>query len=189
MQERKNFWYQLKKVVRAFAHKLTAKEATQKVRLSEPTIRHRYMQLRQLLYDHGCIKINREPSQKPPARYIYDRQYRGTKEKYAHLFEVEVINRIFATKNFRGFKKYSASKPGHLKEVMRYVRYNKSVKKFDIIEVLADSTDIPGVQKTRPFEYADCKVSSTIIVNELNLDPNESFFRMIWDLLLKHPIE
>jgi len=81
------------------------------------------------------------------------------------------------------------SKPSDLRQVLKYVRYNQTVKKYDIIEVLSTPSKIAGVQKTRPFEYADAKISSTILINELNLDPNEAFFRMIWDLLLKHPLE
>lgn len=181
--------FQLKKVVHCFAHKMTAKEATEKVRLSEPTIRHRYMQLRQLLYDHGCMRIEQKGAKERPARYIFERQYRGVKEEFAHLYEMEVLNRIFATKNFRGFKKFSASKESDMRQVKKFMRYNQSQKKYDIVEVLHDPNGIPGMHKTRPFELADCKLSSTILINELNLDPNESFFRMIWDLLLKHPLE
>lgn len=180
--------YKLRLLVLAFAQNKTAAATAKKLHLSEPTIRHRFMQIRQLLYDHGPMKMNPEGAKDRPAKYIYARQYRGVKEKYAHLYEMEVLNRIFSTKNISSVHRYDASNEDHMKIVMKFVRYNHMNTKYDITEMLYDAEKDEALREKRPFEYGDYKSTSTIIVNERNISPTESFFRVIWALLLKHPL-
>lgn len=186
--------YKFKKLVKAFAYNKTAIEASKESKLSEPTVRHRFMQLRQLLFDHGPMRIDinnveGRPAKDRPAKYIFDRQYRGVKEKYAHLYEIEVLNRIFVTKNIRAVKRFSASNERHMEKVKKYIDYNKLHDKYDIIEVLYDGTGKSmGKRDQRPFDLLDYRENSHIIVNEYNLSPEDAFFYVLWALLLKHPL-
>lgn len=180
--------YKLRLLVLAFAKNKTAADTAKQLHLSEPTIRHRFMQIRQLLYDHGPMRMNPEGAKDRPAKYIYARQYRGVKEKYAHLYEMEVLNRIFATKNVNSVHRYDASNEYQMKIVMKFVRYNHMNERYDITEMLYDANKSVAEREKRPFELSDYRSSSTIIVNERNISPTESFFRVMWALLLKHPL-
>ena len=187
--------YRLRKLVMCFAKNLTARETAAETRLTEPTVRHRFMQIRQLLFEHGPMRVDvknvegRAPKERP-AKYIYERQYKGVKQKYAHLFEIEVLNRIFATKNVNMVKRFAAWNDSHMKEVMRYVDYNKLHAKYDIVEILNDASGVPHSQREqRPFEPFDYETDSLIVVNEHNVAPDEAFFRVIWELMRKFPLQ
>ncbi len=186
--------YKLEKLVRCFAKNMTAKETMEEMKLSEPTVRHRFMQIRQLLYDHGPMrmdhsKVEGRPAKDRPAKYIYERQYRGVKEKYAHLFEMEVLNRIIATKNDKAVRRFLANNEEHMEQVKKYATYNKLHDKYDIIEVLnATHGKRLSEHETRPFDMLDYEENSLIIINEYNIEPDEAFFRVIWNLLRKHPL-
>ena len=181
--------YKLRQMVMCFAKGMTAADTAKQIKMSEPTIRNRFMQLRQLLYDHGPMRMAEpEGAKDRPARYIYGRTYRGAKEEYAHLYEMETLNRIFATKNVNSVTRYDAGDADQMKIVMKFIRYNQRLEKYDITEMLYDASKNDAEREKRSFELADYKSNSTIIVNERNIDPVESFFRVIWTLLLKHPL-
>jgi len=186
--------YHLKRLVKFFAHNKTAQETAKLTRLSEPTVRHRYMQIRQTLFDHGPIRVDvnnveGRPAKDRPAKYILERQYRGVKEKYAHLYEIELLNRIFVTKNIKAVKRFRASDERHMERIKKYVAYNKLHPKYDIIEELYDDTGkrLADIER-RPFDLFDYRENSHILVNEHNLSPEDCFFYVLWDLLLKHPL-
>ena len=187
--------YKFKKLVKAFAHNKTAKEASRELKLSEPTIRHRYMQLRQTLFDHGPIRVDLNnvegrPAKDRPAKYIFERQYRGVKDKYAHLYEIEMLNRIFVTKNIRAVKRFRADNENDMAKVQKYLDYNRNQNKYDIIEELYDDTGRRLAEKDRrPFDPLEYRPNSHILINEHNLSPEDSFFHVVWRLLLKHPLE
>ena len=186
--------YRLRKLVMCFAKNLTARETAVATKLSEPTVRHRFMQIRQLLFDHGPMRIDLDnvegrPPKDRPAKYIYERHYKGVKQEYAHLFEIEVLNRIFATKNVNRVVRLAAWNESHMKEVMRYVDYNKLHPKYDLIELLNKPSGAPhDKREKRPFEPLDYETDSIILINEYNIAPDEAFFRVIWELMRKFPL-
>jgi len=122
-----------------------------------------------------------------PARIIFAKKHRGVPEKYAHLYEAEFLHRVFATKNAKVVKRFSAAKEDNLKEVRKFINYNKVNDKYDIIEML-ESGGSGQQSKTRPLDPMDFKRTSTILINERNIDPHDAFFRFIWALLLKFPL-
>ena len=146
------------------------------------------MELRQTIYDHGFLRVTVRDSDQTPARYIFDRKHRGSPERYKHLYEAETLHRIFATKNIRAVQRFKASDPKAIERVKALARYNTTHDKYDIIEMLERGEADDGQKETRPFDLTDYEASSTIIVNERNLDPSEAFFRWLWGLLLKHPL-
>lgn len=186
--------YKLKRLVKFFAHNKTAQETAKLIRLSEPTVRHRYMQLRQLLFDHGPMRVDinnveGRPAKDRPAKYIFDRQYRGVKEKYAHLYEIEILNRIFVTKNIKAVKRFVAGNERHMQRVKKYVDYNRLHNKYDIIEELYDDSGKRlSERERRPFDILEYRENSHILINEHNISPEDSFFYVLWGLLLKHPL-
>lgn len=180
--------YRLKKLVQAFAHNMTAKDAARATGFSVQTVNDVFMRLRKHLYAYGFMKVHqRETPGRPPARYIYLRKYRGAPEKYDLFYEAEVLHRIYFTLNGRAVKRYAANNDRDMADVMKCFNYNKIQKKYVLIEELSPGIDgKPSV--TREFNFADYKKTSTIIINEINLTPNEVFFRWLWKLLLKQPM-
>ncbi|HAQ34935.1 MAG: hypothetical protein CMF74_10000 [Maricaulis sp.] len=180
--------YKLEKLVRSFAENLTVKDTAERTGLSEPTVRRRFMELRQTIFDHGFLRVQSRDSDQTPARYIFDRKHRGSPERYKHLYEAETLHRIFATKNIRAVQRFKASDAKAMEKIKRLVGYNATRDKYDIIEMLERGEPDDAQKETRPFDPADYEDSSTIIVNERNLDPADAFFRWLWGLLLKHPL-
>lgn len=129
--------YRLRKLVLAFAQDMTVRDAAKKTGLSEPTVRQHFMTLRQRLYDHGFLRVNRREGDRMPARIIFAKKHRGVPERYAHLYEAEFLNRAFATKNVRRVWKFAASNAHEMEKLKTFVAYNKLNDKYDIIEALA----------------------------------------------------
>jgi len=180
--------YRLKKLVTAFARDLTAKDTAAQTGFSEPTVRKHFMTIRQRIYDHGFMRVNKRDGTHMPARWVFAKKHRGVPEKYAHLYEAEFLHRVFATKKMQSVRRLSPTNPQDMKTVRSLVRYNKATSKYDIIEVFDEKTLKAGAAKSRPYDPSDCKTTSTIVINERNLNPHEAFFRFIWALLLKHPL-
>jgi len=179
--------HRLKNLVRCFAADLSVKDAAAKTKFSEPTVRDIFMRLRQHLFDYGFMRVDRRDNEGAmPARIVFAKKHRGVPEKFAHLFETEFLHRVYFTKNGRAVKRFAAKNEKDLEAVRKFVNYNKVKPKYEIIEVLGKNAE--GKLVTRPFEPADFRSSSIIVINELNLSPNEAFFRYIWALLLKRPL-
>jgi len=179
--------YRLKNLVLCFAQNMTVKDTAKKTRFSEATVRNHFMRIRQRIYDHGFMRVNRREGANMPARIIFAKKHRGVPEKYSHLYEAEFLHRVFSTKNAQAVIRFSAAKDSDIKALRKYVNYNKINDKYDIIEML-ESGGSGQHSTTRPFDPVDFKSSSTIIVNERNIDPHDAFFRFIWALLLKYPL-
>lgn len=181
--------YKLKKLVLGFAEDKTVKDTADVTKISEKTVRHIFMRLRQHLHRYGFMRVhNRDASGNMPARIIFAKKHRGVPEKFAVFFETEFLHRAYFTKNTKAFKKFAANKEGDLKAVQKYINYNKLNDKFDIIEVLVDLKEDGKSRQTRAFDPMDFKKTSDIVINERNISPSEAFFRYIWGLLLKHPL-
>lgn len=179
--------YRLRKLVACFAKGMPIKEAAQACNFSEPTVRDIYMRLRQHLFDYGFMRVSRrDDDSNMPARFIFARKHRGVPEKYAHLFESEVLHRIYFTKNGRSVRRFAANKPGDMEALQKFINYNKINPKYDIIELIKSAE--AGKPTSRPFELADYKDTSVIVINERNIEPHEVLFRYIWKMLLKHPL-
>jgi len=179
--------YRLKKLVLCFAQDLTVKETVATTKMSEPTVRAHFMMIRQRIYDHGFMRVNRRSENKMPARIIFQKKHRGVPEKYAHLYEVEFLHRVLTSRNTKTVHKFDAGNDAELAKVRKFINYNKLEDKYNIVELL--KVDAKGAGTTqRPFDPMDFERSSTILINERKVDPHDSFFRFIWALLLKHPL-
>lgn len=166
---------------------MSIKDTADATRFSHPTVRSIFAQLRQHLFDYGFMRVQRRTSDtKMPARAIFARKHRGVPEKFAHLFECEVLHRIYFTKNGRAVRRFVASNPQDIAKVQKFLNYNKLRPKYDIVELLGKKPD--GTLASRPFDPMDYRSTSTIIINERNVQPHEVFFRYLWKLLLKHPL-
>lgn len=166
---------------------MSIKDTADATRFSHPTVRDIFMRLRQHLFDYGFMRVHHRESEGPmPARAIFARKHRGVPEKYAHLFECEILHRIYFTKNGRAVQRFAASKPEDMKKVRTFLNYNRLEPKYDIIELLGRKPD--GSIVSRPFDPADYKSTSTIIINERNIQPHDMLFRYLWAMLLKHPL-
>jgi len=179
--------YRLRKLVICFAKGLSIKDAAATCNFSEPTVRDIYMRLRQHLFDHGFMRVSRRDDQSNmPARAIFARKHRGVPQKYAHLFESEVLHRIYFTKNGHSVRRFSAKRPDDMKALQKFINYNKLNPKYELIEIVGKTET--GSLITRPFDPADYKDTSVIVVNEINMQPYEIFFRYLWGMLLQHPL-
>ncbi|MBN9890161.1 hypothetical protein [Salipiger abyssi] len=178
----------MQKLVRAFAEDKTVKQAAQETGFSEVTARNVFMKLREHLYRYGFMRLPPIPGRAMPARIVFAKKHRGVPEKYAHLYETEFLHRVYFTKNGRAVKRFSARDPKAIPRVKKLLEYNKVTEKYDVIEQLERLDPETGQRETRPFDPIDFETSSTIIVNELNLEPSEAFFRYLWGLLLKIPL-
>jgi hypothetical protein len=181
--------YRLEQLVRCFAEDMTVREASATTGFSEPTVRTHFMRLRQHLFDYGFMRVARAPSENHiPARIIFAKKHRGVPEKYAHLYESEFLHRAFFTKNAKMVKRFSANNKTHIEAVRKFVNYNRSIKKYDILEVMNNTKGENGSPEICEFDIMDFERDSYILVNEININPSEAFFRYIWGMLLKVPL-
>ena len=179
--------YRLRKLVVCFAKGTPIKEAAAVCNFSEPTVRDIYMRLRRSLFNYGFMRVSRRDApSNMPARSIFARKHRGVPEKYAHLFESEVLHRIYFTKNGRSVRRFSAKKPEDMNALQKFINYNKLNPKYELIEIVGKNEE--GKSITRPFDPADYKDASVILVNERNIEPHDIFFRYLWKMLLKNPL-
>ena len=178
--------YRLKRLVECFAQDLTVKDTAARTRISEPSVRHIFMRLRQHLFDYGFMRVQKRGDGPMPARIIFAKKHRGVPEKFAELFECELLHRVYFTKNGRSVRRFAASNAEDMKALKKFVNYNTLNPKYEIIELLKEGKG--GPSETRPFDPMDYQSSSVIVINELNIQPHTVFFRYIWASLLKHPL-
>jgi len=180
--------YKLKKLVTCFAKDMTVKDTIAATKLSEPTVRDYFMDIRRRIHDHGFMPpIKRSGDNKMPARIVFQKKHRGVPEKYAHHYEAEFLHRVFTSRNLKTVHKFAASDEAELKKVQKFIRYNKLEDKYNIIEMLKPAESGKAAKK-REFDPVDYERTSTILINERKVDPHEAFFRFIWALLLKYPL-
>lgn len=180
--------YKLKQLVKCFAKDMTVKDTVEATSLSEPTVRNYFMRIRERIYEHGFIRLDKNPNRPVPAKAVFARKHRGVPEKYVHLYEAEFLHRVFLSRQLNFVRRFSANKEADLKALKKLVAYNKATPKYEFTELLHNRELPEDKWEKRPFDPTDFESSSIILVNERKIDPQESFFKFIWDLLLKHPL-
>ena len=188
--------YSLKKVVEYFAKRKTVIVTARQTHLSEPTITNIFWKLREHLrrypiFDFGPMIKQQEATTEPsPMKLIYDKVHRGgsTPEQQA-LLSIEHITRAVTARKYTYVERLKASSPRQIEKARRLYSMNKPVRRYHMIEILK-----PGIPdelsngNARPFDPSDYELSSVILVNERMTDPDASFFRYLWQLLLRYPL-
>ncbi|QDH35553.1 hypothetical protein [Porphyrobacter sp. YT40] len=181
--------HRLKRVVECFAANLTVKEAAQRTKLSEPAIASIYMRLRLKLKTNGMFTFDIAKETHRPGQAIWGKVNRGAPEQHKELHEIELISRIVAAHKFSYVEKLSPSDPQQWERLTKLYLSDRRLQRYNFIEVLPEGlTDRDG-ENQRPFDPMDVHMNSTVIINEKMADPNAAFFRYLWQLLLKSPLD
>lgn len=181
--------YRLRKIVEGFARNQTVIETAAQAKLSRQSVDDIFMRLRERMRDHGLVKFDFEASDEPhPVRFVVNQTHRGSPERHHDLHAVELIHRALTAHNLKGFEELSASNPSHVKRAIRlHLTRPGGYRRYAVIEQQALK---PGETEPKriPFDPLDFEETSTILINDRRPDPNEAFFRYLWDLLLRHPL-
>lgn len=181
--------YRLRRVVHCFARDMTAKDAAIETKLSRPTVESIYWRLRERLSEHPLVRLIPSGEPSPAMRMIVNRKTAGVTEAAHPLHEMAILTRILNEQHFAGFEELSAANPDHVAKATRLMRikFNDGRHRYHIHERLKPEQGEPS-PCTRPFNPLSFDPSSSIIVNEVRVDPYQAHFEYIWRLLLKHPL-
>lgn len=186
--------HRFRRVVECYARNMTAKAAAQATRLSEPSVEKIYSRLRERLLTSGVVRFNFAPGAEHPARFIFNRQYRGAPASQQDALAAEVITRVLFAQHFAGFERLSASDPKAIARAKRLLAYNHhqiakgGKRRYRVFEELKGQVDANGSPLTRPFDPELLKQDGAILINELHASPADALFTWLWRALLKNPL-
>lgn len=181
--------YKFKKVVWFFAHNLSVREAAQRINLSEPTIANIYMRMRAKLKTNGMFNFDIADEKNRPAQAIWGPKHRGAPDTHKELHEIETITRIVAAHNFRYVEKLAVSDPKQWERALQIYLSDRKAGRYNLFEMLPEGTLTEEGEKQRLFDPSEANPNSIIVVNEKMADPYAAFFRYLWQLLLKSPLD
>lgn len=181
--------HRLRRVIEYFAQNLTVRDAAIKTKLSEPTIASIYMRVRVKLKTNGLITFQPDPNSPPAARPAWGPKHRGAPEEHHDLHEIEFLHRVLTAQQYRYVERLSAADPKQWDRVMRLYLSDRKTNRYTFTELIRPGPHELEPQNHRPFDPADIYSKSIIIVNERMVDGNAAFFRYLWDLLLKSPLD
>jgi hypothetical protein len=200
--------YKFKKVVMGFARRQTAGATARATKLSEPTVSTLYWRLREHLRSYPMFNFapmiqtkelaraqareapNAPSKKRDPTEVWYDKVHHGgSTPEQETLLAIELISRAVTGNNYRYTERLKASSPRQMAKAKALYGIRNPFRKYSLIEILK-----PGIPdemadcNTRPFAPTDYELTSVILVNERMADPEGSFFRYLWQSLLKHPL-
>ena len=181
--------YKFRRVIECFAHDLTVRDAALKTNLSEPAIANIYMMVRMKLKTNGMFKFDIADEKNRPAQAIWGPKHRGAPEAHKELHEIEAIHRIVAAHNFRYVEKLAVSVPDQWERAKRLYLSDRKTGKLNFFEMLPEGTLTREGEKQQVFDPSDVNPNSVILVNEKMVNPHYAFFRYLWQLLLKSPLD
>jgi hypothetical protein len=181
--------YKLKKVIWFFAHNLSVREAAKRIKLSEPTIANIYMRMRMKLKTNGMFNFQIADAKDRPAQAIWGPKHRGAPEAHKELHEIETVHRIVAAHNFRYVEKLAVADPKQWERALQIYLSDRKVGRYNLFEMLPEGTLTEEGEKQRQFDPSDVYPNSIILINEKMVDPHAAFFRYVWQLLLKSPLD
>ena len=181
--------YRFRRVIQGFAEEWGVRKTAEKTKLSEPAVAAIFMRVRMKLKTNGMFTFDIAHETDRPAQAIWGPKHRGAPEAHKELHEIETITRIVASHNFRYVEKLAVSDDKQWDRVMRLYLADRSINRLNFFEMLPDGTLSDEGEKQRMFDPSDVNPKSTIIVNEKMANPHFAFFRYLWRLLLKSPLD
>jgi hypothetical protein len=181
--------HRLKRVIECFAQNLTVKDAAAKTKLSEPTIATIYMRMRLKLKTNGLFQFAVPAGAPAVAKPIWGPKHRGAPASHHQLHEIEFIHRVLCGQNYRYVERLSVADPKQYDRLMRLYHADRTLKRYNFIELLKPGSEELKPENHRPFNPADYHDNAIILINERMVDANAAFFRYLWQLLLRSPLE
>lgn len=181
--------HRLRRVIECFAQNLTVKDAAQRTKISEPAVASIYMRVRVKLKTHGLVTFQPDPNSPPAARPAWGPKHRGAPAEHHDLHEIEFLHRVLTAQKYRYVERLSVADPKQWDRVMRLYLSDRKTGRFTFTELIRPGPQELEPQNHRPFDPADIYSKSVILVNERMIDGNAAFFRYLWDLLLKSPLD
>ncbi|MEP2987363.1 MAG: hypothetical protein ABJN65_12030 [Parasphingorhabdus sp.] len=181
--------YKFKKVIWFFAQNLSVREAARRIKLSEPTIANIYMRMRMKLKTNGMFNFQIADARERPAQAIWGQKHRGAPEAHKELHEIETITRIVAAHKYGYVEKLAVSNPEQWERALQIYLSNRKTGRYNLFELPPEGTLTEDGEKQREFDPSDVNKNSIILINEKMIDPNAAFFRYLWQLLLKSPLD
>jgi hypothetical protein len=181
--------HRLRRVIECFAQNLTVRDAAIKTKLSEPAIASIYMRVRVKLKTNGLVTLQLDPNSPPAARPAWGPKHRGAPEAHHDLHEIEFLHRVLTAQQYRFVERLSVSDPKQWDRAMRLYLSDRKTGRYTFTELIHPGPHELEPQNHRPFDPADIYSKSVILVNERMVDGNAAFFRYLWELLLRSPLD
>lgn len=157
--------------------------------MSRQSVDDIFHRLRERLFTHGLVQFDFDTSDEPhPVVPIINQRHRGAPKRYHDYHAAEVIHRALTAQNLTGFEELSAANPSHVKKAIRlHLTHPGGYRRFAVIERRSLK---PGETEPKliPFDPLDFEETSALLINDRRPDPDEAFFRYLWDLLLRVPL-
>ena len=165
------------------------KDATVLTKLSEPTIANIYMRVRMKLKTNGLFQFQVAPDAPAIAKPIWGPKQRGAPKAHHQLHEIEFIHRVLCGQNYRYVERLAIADPKQYDRLMRLYHADRILKRYNFIELLKVGSEELKPENHRPFNPADVHDNAIILINERMIDANAAFFRYLWGLLLRSPLD